>query len=784
MRALAAVLLLTLGCATTPAPRQIAAPEIDLPAQIVKLGNGLTLVMQRDESMPLVGVEMWTRGGAREEAPGQHGISHLFEHNVPSSGRFLSNPENRALRSRTGRGGGAGTQLDYLRFYGIVAPEGLEATLGALADRLESDPMKFSEEAVKRDHDIVVSELRRAMGLVWDVDVLAHLHRGTFGADHPYGHSVSGTEEDVRAATVETMRDWHRRFAGARNAIVFVVGNFDPAAAERMVRHHFGSIPPGLRAPVHTEDVPAIRARRDTIEEDTPHPVTYLRWPIPGWGTADGDALSLFASIVDAEAELHELAGSFTMRGENEAELRARLERALGDGITDAQLAGAKARWQSELLRMLQRPVWRGSRADVLGFGLMFRGDANHYKTQLARVAGATPASVVDTARRWLNKPGYVLTVTPLQQLAAAPAIDRSATVTPAEAKPVQFPNVESTKTNGLHVLKVERDALPLAQLTFAYDAGTSLDGFEEQLTHLGADVTTDTDADFATLSISVMSEHAHEAMRIVSAAKPGRAESKETTSPAQQRYRVLECILRDCSADTPASAPRVFIASGDVRNLAANFAGETRAPQTFTLRAPDRERFEIVDYPSATQAHILLGQALPASAAQDPLAANLLVYLLRARLMSNLRESKGWSYEVYPFRVESHRGGAYALFNIPVQTEKTAESIEEVRKEIARLIGDPVTNEQLAATRGHLESTLTGGLMSLEALNEQLLELARNDLPPNWYRDAIARLAAFTPDDVQKAARELFAPDRLIWVIAGPRAAIENELRELHSAP
>jgi zinc protease len=151
---------------------------------------------------------------------------------------------------------------------------------------------------------------------------------------------------------------------------------------------------------------------------------------------------------------------------------------------------------------------------------------------------------------------------------------------------------------------------------------------------------------------------------------------------------------------------------------------------------------------------------------------------------MSNLRETKGWSYEVYPFRVELRRGGAYALFNLPVQTDKTAESIREVHREIDRLMNEKLTNEQLAAVRGFVESSLTGGLMSLESMNEQLLEIARNDLPPNWYRDAIPRLAAITPDDVQRIARELFTPDQLIWVIAAPRAAVESELRELNSAP
>ena len=450
MRLLSAILLiLTLGCATAQKQQQPKAPAIDLPVRAVTLENGLTLVMQRDVSMPQVGIEVWIRGGAREEAEGQHGIAHLFEHNVPLSGRFMSNPENRALRGAAGRGGGAGTQMDFLRFYSNSSPEGLEATLAFYADRLESDQTKFSEENVRRDQDIVISELRRAMGADWDIDVQGLLHRGTFGADHPYGHAISGTEADVRAATAETMRDWHRRFSGAANAIVFVIGNFEPAQAEQLVRKHYGSILPGLRAPLPGEHVPAVRPRRDLIEKPVAKDVVYIRWPVPAWGTADADLLTLFARVLDgrlkgatASVEAMELASTFGLRGEAEAPMRAELARLLRDGISDAELARAKAQLQTDFVRTLQRPVWRGSRADVLGFGLMWRGDVEHYKTQLARINGASPADLHAAAKRWLSNDGYALHVVPQPARTAATPVDRAATVARLEAKPVEFPVV------------------------------------------------------------------------------------------------------------------------------------------------------------------------------------------------------------------------------------------------------------------------------------------------------------------------------------------------------
>jgi len=124
MRFLSAILLLTLGCATVRQQQQPAAPIIDLPTQVVTLENGLTLVMQRDTSMPQVGVEVWVRGGAREEAEGQYGIAHLFEHNVPLPGRFMSNPENRALRGAAGRGGALGRRRTFCGSTAIRRPRG------------------------------------------------------------------------------------------------------------------------------------------------------------------------------------------------------------------------------------------------------------------------------------------------------------------------------------------------------------------------------------------------------------------------------------------------------------------------------------------------------------------------------------------------------------------------------------------------------------------------------------------------------------------------------------
>ena len=845
MRALAAVLVLSsIACVSAKAPTPRATVDADLPTHVVRLENGLTLVMQPDPAMPQVGVEVWIRGGSREEAKGQHGVAHLFEHNLPSSGRFLGNETNRAIRSASARASGAGTQPDFLRFYSVAAPEGLEAHLGALADRLESDPEKFIDESVRRDQDIVVSELRRNMGLEWDVDVLAHLSRGTFGPDHPYGHAVSGSEADVRAANAKLMREWHARYAGAANALVFVVGSFDRTEAETMVRRHFGSIAPGPAFHRATDWVPRVQPHHEIVEKDVQRGTVYLRWPIPGWGTTDAADLELVARILDhrlasheadAEVETWELAGAFTVKGTfrdaGEARavedlLRSETAHLVANGPTEEELRSAQAASETEFVRALQRPVWRGSRADVIGFGLMFRGDPAHYRKQLARMRAGTAAALRRTAGMWLASDAYTLLVMPRGARAAAAPVDRSAAITKVEPHAVAFPLIRTaTLANGLRAMLVERPALPLAQLTLVFDgsgaaaetaletlmqlpAGAGTTRLADALSAVGAEVRTDVTRDLATVSISVLTAHADEALgllaralagpipaEVVSEANARVGQRLSAQSAPQLRRRALTCIVAACDAPaTPAitnddvqrffSRTHAIIASGALTAMppvAATLPHLDGSAKSAPPAHPDRERFVVIDDPTATQSHILLAQVLPSSVASDPLAAQLVVaHALRSRLMDNLRSAKGWSYEVYPFGVELQRGGAIATFNIPVQADKTAESIAEVRKEIARLQSESVPAQFLASVRGYLEASLTAGLMSLDALNAQILEVVRNDLPANYYSDALERVRRYTPADVTGVAQSLLTPGRLIWVIAGNRSLIEAELRDL----
>src|SRR4029434_384987 len=57
-------------------------------------------------------------------------------------------------------------------------------------------------------------------------------------------HSTIGSMEDLDAATIDDVREFFRIYYAPNNAVLSVVGDFDPKQAREMIDRYFGSIPP------------------------------------------------------------------------------------------------------------------------------------------------------------------------------------------------------------------------------------------------------------------------------------------------------------------------------------------------------------------------------------------------------------------------------------------------------------------------------------------------------------------------------------------------------------
>jgi len=191
-----------------------------------------------------------------------------------------------------------------------------------------------------------------------------------------------------------------------------------------------------------------------------------------------------------------------------------------------------------------------------------------------------------------------------------------------------------------------------------------------------------------------------------------------------------------------------------------------------------------VLDRPGADQSVIFAGQLIPPQSNPDELAIQAANRILggqsSARVNMNLREDKGWSYGAFSAIVGA-RGERPLLVYAPVQTDKTADSIIEIRNEITAFIGDePPTAEELELAKDSQTLSLPGRWEASGDVLRSLGELVRYGLPDDYWSTFAGRIKALELDDVAAIARTVVEPDDMLWVVVGDRTKIEAELSGL----
>ncbi|MBI3776542.1 MAG: insulinase family protein, partial [Gammaproteobacteria bacterium] len=109
---------------------------------------------------------------------------------------------------------------------------------------------------------------------------------------HPYASEPSGTEDSVKALTVDDLKAFYKQYYVARNAVVAIVGAVDRAAAEKLANTLVSGLPEGVAA----AKLPEVVALADANVVKLSHPSTQTHVMIgqPGIQRNDPDYFALY----------------------------------------------------------------------------------------------------------------------------------------------------------------------------------------------------------------------------------------------------------------------------------------------------------------------------------------------------------------------------------------------------------------------------------------------------------------------------------------------------------
>lgn len=519
----AALLLSAFSAQAAPAPAPVAdlVRAVDIPYSAFTLSNGLRVVVHTDRKAPVVSLHTWYDVGSGDEPAGQTGYAHLFEHLMFAGSQHVANYDL-PLENAGGTNNGSTTQ-DRTNYY-VNAPKGaLDLALFLEADRMGHLIPAIDQEKLDNQRGVVQNEKRqgdnRPYGLIYYALTMA-----LFPADHPYHHTPIGSMADLDHASLANVRAWFDGHYSPNNAVIAISGDISAAEARAKVERYFGQIARGPQAPNRVRSVP----RPQTITHQTMHdrvPSTRLYFaytapsniapeatPVAEAVTilADGGSSRLYNDLVRESKVATSVGGGVedgrlasvaiitvdVKPGVNPAEVERHVDsvmaRFLRDGPTTDEVNRVATRTVSETIRGLETDA---GTASTLAEGWLFAGDPGFYKTELARFAAATPATVQAAAREWLGHGGFRLTVLPGERGAQELALVGASGVAPkakANALPIgdasllppvqrvdklTFPTPQrATLSNGVKVTFVRRSDIPVIDIMASFDAGNAAD--------------------------------------------------------------------------------------------------------------------------------------------------------------------------------------------------------------------------------------------------------------------------------------------------------------------
>jgi predicted Zn-dependent peptidase len=399
------------------------------------LDNGLRVVLNKDDSAPVVSVAVYYDVGSRNERQGRTGFAHLFEHMMFQGSENVKKAEHFQYVSNAGGTMNGTTNTERTNYFEALPANQLPLGLWLESDRMRS--LAVTEENLTNQRNAVQEEKRlgenQPFGQVFD-QLMPMIYK-----NYANSHSVIGSMEDLNAATVDDVKEFFRIYYAPNNAVLVISGAFEPKEAKDLVKKFFGTIPKQPKPPALDVGEPKEVAANYKEFEDklAPFPAFILGWKIPQRRTAEYNALDLagriisggessrlYQKLVKGDESVLQLV-SFTDErrgpsgflifaipkpGKDLSKIRQVIMNEIKDMATNGPTAEEMQKLHNQLLNDTVRSRQSSlARAQSIAEFTLYDGDPTLINSELDELLKVTPAQIKDAVNKHLNTENRVL---------------------------------------------------------------------------------------------------------------------------------------------------------------------------------------------------------------------------------------------------------------------------------------------------------------------------------------------------------------------------------------
>jgi len=206
-------------------------------AQMYKLDNGQTVIIQEVRSNPIVTIDTWIKTGSIDECDENNGVAHFLEHLFFKGTKNHEPGDFDKILETKGAITNAATSKDFTHYYITIPSKDFDMAMDLHADMMMNPLIPRNE--MEKERKVVLEEINKDLtspNKILYENLVSMLYK-----THPYKRKVIGKSEVIETITRDQVFNFYNAHYSPANMVTIVVGDVDSNHALERIKQNFNS---------------------------------------------------------------------------------------------------------------------------------------------------------------------------------------------------------------------------------------------------------------------------------------------------------------------------------------------------------------------------------------------------------------------------------------------------------------------------------------------------------------------------------------------------------------
>lgn len=395
-------------------------------AQMYKLDNGQTVVVQEVKNNPIVTIDTWIKTGSIDEEDSNNGVAHFLEHLFFKGTKTHEPGEFDKILETKGAITNAATSKDFTHYYITIPSKDFDLAMDLHGDMILHPLIPRKE--MEKERKVVLEEISKDLNS--PTKIMQDNLNSMLYTTHPYKRKVIGRSDVIETITRDQVLSFYNKNYSPSNMVTVIIGDVDANHAIEKTKEAFNAEYKKQTKTIYTKEAPLTKQQKKVEYLDTESGYMVIGFRGTPIDDKDSYALDVLATILGdgRSSVLNQVlkekkriafsvdAGNSTFRDDGIFYISANyeptkckivqdtifneIEKIQKNGVTDDQLKLAK--------NIIERSTYYSREsitniATEIGYTMALTNDIKFYDTYLDNIKNVSKEEVKKVAEKYLG---------------------------------------------------------------------------------------------------------------------------------------------------------------------------------------------------------------------------------------------------------------------------------------------------------------------------------------------------------------------------------------------